>query len=125
MEIIVSGRQFEVEETLRAFVEEKVAELAAEYNKLTTARLVLSEERGRHIVEGHIYGKHLTLNATGRSHLPAEAIDEVFEKLERQLRKHVDRLHEHRTIPLCEAELRDLEAAAAKSAATEAAEPER
>jgi putative sigma-54 modulation protein len=115
MEIIVSGRQFEVEATLRAYVEEKVEKLATEYNKLTTARLVLSEERGRHIVEGHISGKHITLNATGRSHVVAEAIDEVFDKLERQLRKHVDRLHEHRSIPLSEAELRDLEAEAAKA----------
>jgi len=117
MEIIVSGRQFEVEGTLRAYVEEKVAQLAADYNKLTTARLVLSEERGRHIVEGHVSGKHLTLNATGRSHVTVEAIDEAFEKLERQLRKHVDRLHEHRTIPLNEAEMRDLETAAAKATA--------
>lgn len=109
MEIIVSGRQFEVQEALRAFVEDKVARLAAEYSKLTTARLVLSEERGRHIVEGHVSGKHVSLNATGRSHAPAEAIEEVFEKLERQLRKHVDRMHEHRGIPLSEAELRDLE----------------
>jgi putative sigma-54 modulation protein len=122
MEIIVSGRQFEVEETLRAYVEEKVGKLATEYNKLTTARLVLSEERGRHIVEGHVSGKHLTLNATGRSHVAAEAIEEVFEKLERQLRKHVDRLHEHRSIPLSEAELRDLEAAAAKADASEKSE---
>ncbi len=117
MEIIVSGRQFEVDGTLRAYVEAKASPLAAEYNKLTTARLVLSEERGRHIVEGHVSGKHISLNATGRSHVTTEAIDEAFEKLERQLRRHVDRLHEHRTIPLSEAELRDLEAAAAKSAA--------
>jgi putative sigma-54 modulation protein len=116
MEIIVSGRQFEVDAALRGYVEEKVAQLSADYNKLTTARLVLSEERGRHIIEGHVSGKHLSLNATGRSHATTEAIEEVFDKLERQLRKHVDRLHEHRTIPLNEAELRDLEAAAAKSA---------
>jgi len=118
MEIIVSGRQFEVEETLRTYVEGKVERLAAEYSKLTTARLVLSEERGRHIVDGHVSGKHITLNATGRSHVAAEAIDEVFEKLERQLRKHMDRLHQHRAIPLSEAELRDQEAAAAKSASS-------
>jgi putative sigma-54 modulation protein len=117
METIVSGRQFEVDGALRDYVEEKVAGLAAEYNKLTTARVVLSEERGRHIVEGHVSGKHITLNATGRSHVPAEAVDEVFQKLERQLRKHVDRLHDHRTIPLNEAEMRDLEEAAAKAAA--------
>ena len=111
MEIIVSGRQFDVDEALRAFAEEKVMKLAEEYSKLTSAHLVLSEERGRHIVDGHVYGKHLTLNATGRSHLPAEAIEDVVEKLERQLRRHVDRMHAHRGIPLGEAERLELEEA--------------
>jgi putative sigma-54 modulation protein len=118
METIVSGRQFEIDATLRSYVEEKVARLAIDYGKLTTARVVLSEERGRHVVEGHVFGKHVTLNATGRSHVAAEAIDDVFEKLARQLRKHIDRMHEHRAVPLSEAEARDQEKAAAKGAAT-------
>jgi len=111
MEIIVSGRQFEVDAALRAYAEEKVTQLAAEYTKLTSARLVLSEERGRHIAEGHVCGKHITLNASAKVTIPHEAIDEVVEKLQRQLRKHVERIRDHRAIPLSEAELRDAEAA--------------
>ena len=104
MEIIVSGRQFDVDSALRAYVEQKLSLLPTEYGKLTSARVVMSEERGRHIVEGHIYGKHMTLNAKGRSHVVHEAMDEAFEKLERQLRKHVERIHDHRALPLNEAE---------------------
>jgi len=104
MEIIVSGRQVDVDSALRAYVERKLALLPTEYGKLTSARVVMSEERGRHIVEGLIYGKNMTLNAKGRSHVVHEAIDEVFEKLERQLRKRVERIHDHRALPLNEAE---------------------
>jgi ribosomal subunit interface protein len=104
MEIIVSGRQFDVDNALRTYVEQKLAQIASEYGKLTSARVVMSEERGRHIVDGHVYGKHMTLNAKGRSHVVHEAIDEAFDKLERQLRKRVERIHDHRSLPLNEAE---------------------
>jgi putative sigma-54 modulation protein len=113
MEIIVSGRQFDVDSALRTYAEEKLARLASEYSKLTSARVVMSEERGRHIVEGHVYGKHMTLNAKGRSHVMHEAIDEAVDKLERQLRKRVDRIHDHRSLPLNEAEQMVAGAAAA------------
>lgn len=120
MEIIVSGRQFEVDAALRAYAEEKVTQLALEYRKLTSARLVLSEERGRHIAEGHVSGKHMSLNASARVQVPREAIDEVVEKLERQLRKHVDRIRDHRAMPLSEAELKESSTAQAAEAGDEA-----
>ena len=115
MEIIVSGRQLDVDAPLRAYAEAKVAPLTAEYGKLTSVRLVLSEERGRHIAEGHVCGKHVTLNASARAQTAAEAVDEVFDKLERQLRKHVERIHDHRAIPLSEAERLDAAAEATVS----------
>lgn len=104
MEIIVSGRQVDVDSTLRAYVEEKLRQLTTDYGKLTSARVVMSEERGRHVVEGHLYGKHIDLNATGRSHVVHEAIDEAFDRLQRQLRKRLERIHDHRALPMDQAE---------------------
>lgn len=113
MEIIISGRQFEVDTALRDYAEEKVQQLTREYSKLTSARLVLSEERGRCVAEGHLAGKNMTLNASARGEsLPRVAIDAVVEKLERQLLKRVERIRDHRAIPLSEAERRDAEAGA-------------
>lgn len=122
MEIIISGRQFEVDAALRDYAEEKVQQLTREYSKLTSARLVLSEERGRYVAEGHLAGKNMTLNATARGDsLPRVAIDEVVEKLERQLLKRVDRIRDHRAIPLSEAEqLREAKAGEVPPAAERA-----
>ncbi|NLF16104.1 MAG: ribosome-associated translation inhibitor RaiA [Lentisphaerae bacterium] len=121
MEIIISGRQFEVDAALRDYAEEKVQQLTREYSKLTSARLVLSEERGRCVAEGHLAGKNMTLNATARGDsLPRMAIDEVVEKLERQLLKRVERIRDHRAMPLSEAELREAAAGDTPPAADKA-----
>ncbi len=96
MEIIVSGRHLEVDETLRAYAEDKLAKLELEYPKLTSARVVASSERGWQIVEAHLNGKHLSLNAKGRSKELTVSIDAAVEKLDKQLRKHLERLHDHR-----------------------------
>lgn len=111
METIISGRHFDVDHTLREYAEAKISRLVQEYGKLTSARLVMSEERGRVQADAHIYGKHLTLNASAKDEQPRLSIDLAFEKLERQLRRHVERIKDHRGMSLAEAELREAEAA--------------
>lgn len=104
MEIIVSGRHMEVEQPIREFAEERIQKLADEYRKLTTGHIVLSSERGRFIVDGHVNGKHITLNARAKADDSRAAIDGVYEKLERQLRKYVERVQNHRGPSLAEVE---------------------
>ncbi|MBN2451370.1 MAG: ribosome-associated translation inhibitor RaiA [Lentisphaeria bacterium] len=110
METIVSGRHFEVDGSLREYAVAKFNRFEEEYGKLTSARLVVSEERGRCIAEGHILGKNMTLNASGRTDAPQTSIDVVFEKLERQLRKRLERIQEHRGPSLSQAEIEEVEA---------------
>jgi putative sigma-54 modulation protein len=96
MEVIVSGRHFEVSEELRAYAEEKIGKLAREYAKLTSARVVMETERNWQIVEAHVNGKHLSLNAKASTEAMEVSVDAVFEKLERQLRKYLEKVQDHR-----------------------------
>ncbi|MCK5801550.1 MAG: ribosome-associated translation inhibitor RaiA [Lentisphaeria bacterium] len=96
MEVIISGRHLDVTEDLHGYIEERTAKLELEDPKLTSIRVVLSHERNWHIAEMHVHGKHLALNAKSEMDDMYASIDSVFEKLHRQLRKHLDKLHDHR-----------------------------
>lgn len=96
MELIISGRHLDIDDSLREHIQEKIARLGDEHPKLTTARVVLEFERSWRVVEAHIHGKHLSLDATAKTREFVASVDSVFDKLERQLRKHLERIHEHR-----------------------------
>lgn len=96
MELIISGRHdVEIDQTIRGYIEERVGKLAEEYPKLTSARIVLEYERHWHLVEAHINGKQVTLEAKAKSRDFMVSTDTVVEKLERQLRKHLERMQNH------------------------------
>jgi putative sigma-54 modulation protein len=96
MEIIISGRHLGVTEEMKAHAERRLQTVAAEYPKLTTARVVMEMERNWHIVEVHLNGKHLDLEAKAKTTDMYASIDEAAEKIEKQLRKYLDRVHDHR-----------------------------
>lgn len=96
MEIITSARHFDVSDELREYVEHKVNKLGEEYGKLTTARIVLSMERNWQVAEGHVTGKHLTVEGRASTSDMYASVDEMFDKLERQVRKHLEKMQEHR-----------------------------
>ncbi|NOY82696.1 MAG: ribosome-associated translation inhibitor RaiA [Kiritimatiellaeota bacterium] len=96
MDIITSGRNLDVTPELRLHIENRLRKLADEYPKLTTVRIVLAIERSWHVAEAHLNGKHLTLKARARTPDMYTSIDTIADKLEIQLRRHVERLREHR-----------------------------
>ncbi len=104
MEIIVSGRHFVVSDELRRHAEARLQPLGQQYPKVTTARLVLEMERSWQIAEVRLTGKQLELEASGRTQDMYKSIDEAVAKLDKQLRKHVDRMHDRKgAVPLSEA----------------------
>ena len=96
MEIIVSGRHFEVSDDLKKYAEDRLRKLGEEYPKVTTARLVFHMERSWHIAEAHVTGKHIELEAKAQTQDMYTSTDEAFAKIEKQLRKHLERMHEHK-----------------------------
>lgn len=96
MEIIISGRHMDVTDELKAYIQERMQKLGNEYGKLVNARIVLEMERAWHIAEGHVTGKHLDLEATARTTDMYASVDEMVDKLEKQLRRYLEKVKEHR-----------------------------
>lgn len=98
MEIIISGRRFDVTDDLKSYAEERLAKLQEEYPKLTSARLLMEGQKSWKIVDAHVQGKNLHLDTVVRTQDMSLSIDEAVQKLERQLKKHVEKMKEHRGV---------------------------
>lgn len=96
MEIILSGRHFEIEDELKQYVEERFQKLAETHFKLTTARIVMEMQRNWKVVEAHVNGKGVEFDANAQTDDIRVSVDEVIDKLEKQIRRHLGKVHNHR-----------------------------
>ncbi len=94
-DVIISGRHFDVSDDLKETIRAKTDRIAGEYNKLTTARIVMSVEKFRQKVEIQLEGKNLDLHAEAETNDMYASIDEAFDRIEVQLRKRLDRMQDH------------------------------
>lgn len=105
MEKIIASRHFDVDETTKVSIIEELTQLEAEYNKLTSARVILDQQKNWYFSEIVLRGKNLDLEARAKAHELPIAFRESFDKLERQLRKHIDKVQDHNKVPVREIEL--------------------
>lgn len=96
MEIMISGRHLPVSDELKAYAEDKLHKVVALFPKLTTARVVLDQEKAWQLVEITLNGKNLSLVATARTENMYVSIDEAVDKLGKQLHKYIEKIHDHR-----------------------------
>ena len=96
MEIILSGRNFNISDELKAYTEAKMAKLAEVYAKLTTARIVMETERSWHLAEARVNGKGIELDASSRTRDMYISVDDTFDKIEKQLHRHLGKIQGHR-----------------------------
>jgi putative sigma-54 modulation protein len=87
MQIAVTFRHMETDEGVKGYVQEKVQRLQKYIESLREVHVVLSVEKFRHIAEITIIGNGMTLNSQGRNSDLYAAIDQMVEKMERQIRE--------------------------------------
>ena len=99
MRLQVKGKNVEVTPSIRAYAERKLGKLAKQLAEQTQVEVELSEQRNpsiadRHIAEGTIYGKGTTLRARESSPDAKASIDQLVEKLERQVKRYREKRKE-------------------------------
>jgi putative sigma-54 modulation protein len=90
LEMIV--RNTEISERDRALAEKKFARLAKYFNAVHEARLTVSQEKHRFVVEGFIRGKDFEVAASSQTPDWSSSLQEVVGKLEQQARRMKQRL---------------------------------
>ena len=96
MRLQVKGKNVEVTPSIRAYAERKLGKLEKQLAEQTQVEVELSEQRNpsiaeSHIAEGTIFTKGPTLRAREASTDMKVSIDQLVEKLERQVKKYRER----------------------------------
>jgi len=92
MELEFNVRNTEVTEQQRALASKKLRRLAKYFNEVHEARLDVTQEKHRTIVEAFIRGKDFEIAASSETPDWSVSLQEVVEKLEEQARRHKQRL---------------------------------
>ncbi|MGQ3892216.1 ribosome hibernation-promoting factor, HPF/YfiA family [Legionella sp. CNM-4043-24] len=95
MEINFTGHHVEVTPALRAFTEDKFEKLGRHYDKITSINVVFNIEKLAQIAEATIFIAKGEVHARAESEDMYAAIDELMDKLDRQLIKHKEKKRAH------------------------------
>lgn len=87
MQISVTFRHMEKDEVIRDHVKEKVEKLRKHIENPREVHVVLAAERFLHIAELTIVGDGTTFNSQGRNSDLYAAIDQMVDRMERQIRE--------------------------------------
>src|ERR1700736_1015079 len=96
--IQVTGRHVNVTEAMKEYCRRKVATLHLDYPKIIEVQVILDVEKYRHTAEVILHcSNHITLEASSESDDMYASIDQVIDKIARQMRKYKTRLmRQHR-----------------------------
>lgn len=96
MNIIVTGRHLEVTPALKDYAEKKVKRFDRYLSNISEAVVTLSVEKYRQKAEVLLKVNGVLIQAEGITGDVYSSIDEVAEKLERQIKKYKEKLVSHR-----------------------------
>jgi putative sigma-54 modulation protein len=99
MNILVNGRHLEITPALKNYAEEKIKKFERYASDITEATVTLSVEKYRHKAEVLLKTNGMLIQAESVTGEIYSAIDDVSEKLDRQLKKYKEKLASHRKGP--------------------------
>jgi putative sigma-54 modulation protein len=96
MNIVVTGRQLEITPALKNYAEKKIKRFDRYLSNISEAVVTLSVQKYRHKVEVLLKVNGVLIQAEGTTGELYSSIDEVAEKIERQIKKYKEKLVSHR-----------------------------
>ncbi len=96
MNIIVTGRHLDITPSLKKYAEKKIKKFVRYLSNISEAIITLTIEKYRHKAEVLLKVNGYLIQAEGITGEIYSSIDEVAEKLERQVKKYKEKLVSHR-----------------------------
>lgn len=95
MQLNLTGHHVEITTSMRGYVESKLARLERHFDHVTVVHCILTVDKLRHRSEAtvNLAGGKLFAEATEENMYAA--IDAMVDKLDRQIRKHKEKLTDH------------------------------
>lgn len=95
MQIDVTGRHVDITDSLRSYVENKFQKLERHFEHINNTHVILSVEKERQKAEATVHVNRGNLFADDEQEDMYAAIDGLIDKLDRQLKKHKEKLTNH------------------------------
>ena len=95
MQINLTGHHVDVTDSLKHYVEAKLAKLERHFDHVTNAHVVLTVEKNRRRAEATVHASGANLFADAVNEDMYAAIDALSDKLDRQIVKHKEKLTDH------------------------------
>ena len=96
MQLSVTGHHISVTEALRNYVGTKLAKLERHFDNMTDIHCILTVEKLAHKAEATVYVGGGTIHADSIEEDMYAAIDTLVDKLDRQVKKHKEKITDHR-----------------------------
>jgi ribosome hibernation promoting factor len=95
MQIDVTGRHVDITDSLKSYVENKFQRLERHFEHINNTHVILSVEKDRQKAEATVHVNRGNLFADNEQEDMYAAIDGLIDKLDRQLKKHKEKLTDH------------------------------
>jgi len=96
MQISLSGHHVDITDSMRNYVNEKIAKLDRHFDQALDIHIILTVEKLRHKAEATLHVSGSSLHADSVQEDMYAAIDGLVDKLDRQGKKHKEKLKNHR-----------------------------
>jgi putative sigma-54 modulation protein len=96
MQVSLSGHHVDITDSMRNYVNEKIARLDRHFDQALDIHIVLTVEKLRHKAEATLHVSGGNLHADDVRDDMYAAIDGLIDKLDRQGKKHKEKLKDHR-----------------------------
>lgn len=98
MNIIITCRHMDLTQTLKDYAEGKIGKFSKYLNNISEASVTFSVEKYRHKTEVHLKVNGSLIQAESITEEMYSSIDEVVEKLAKQIKKYKEKMKSHRVI---------------------------
>lgn len=95
MQINLTGHHIAITASLKDYVETRLRRLERHFENITNIHVILTVEKERHKAEATLHVNRGNLFADAQRQDMYAAIDGMIDKLDRQLKKHKEKLTDH------------------------------
>jgi putative sigma-54 modulation protein len=95
MQINLTGHHIEITDSLRNYVNEKMEKLERHFDKVSNTHVILTVENLRHKAEATVHMSGNDIFADAVEDDMYASIDALVDKLDRQVKKHKEKLKDH------------------------------
>jgi putative sigma-54 modulation protein len=95
MQLNISGHHVDISDSLKNYINSKMQKVERHFDHVIDAHVVLDVEKQRHKAETTLQLSGSTIHAASENDDMYAAIDSMVDKLDRQVRKHKEKISDH------------------------------